>query len=243
MSERIFIKVVGFTDVERHALNTVFRLSEQRDIAYALWMPDAPAAPQLALIDGHSEAARTALGKTADAAEPKLIWVGEAAPAHAGRVFERPLQWPAVVLAMDELFGATSDLDLDFDALETDAAASAAKRVLVVDALFEDRLYLRTKLASLGLLNVDEAISGAQAIEMLKQQTYGAALICVDLADMNAWELITKLTAKLPPVPMVIATTASPSLLKGFKAWWAGCKACLGKPLLPPRLNSLLKQI
>ncbi|EWS63223.1 hypothetical protein Y695_03545 [Hydrogenophaga sp. T4] len=34
--QRIFVGVVGFSDVERHALNTVFRLSETRELSYAL---------------------------------------------------------------------------------------------------------------------------------------------------------------------------------------------------------------
>ena len=29
--ERVFVKVAGFSDAERHALNTLFRLSEQRE--------------------------------------------------------------------------------------------------------------------------------------------------------------------------------------------------------------------
>src|SRR5438477_81924 len=49
MTQRVFIKVVGFSDVERHALNTVFRLSEGRDVTYSPWAPDAPDKPKLAL--------------------------------------------------------------------------------------------------------------------------------------------------------------------------------------------------
>ena len=37
MAQRIYIKVVGFSDEERHALNTVFRLSEQCRTMYQLW--------------------------------------------------------------------------------------------------------------------------------------------------------------------------------------------------------------
>ena len=35
MAQRVFVKVVGFSDVERHALNSVFRLSEDRDTIYS----------------------------------------------------------------------------------------------------------------------------------------------------------------------------------------------------------------
>ena len=51
MAQRVFVKVTGFTDVERHALNTVFRLSEQRGIIYSLWDSSAPEPPKLALVE------------------------------------------------------------------------------------------------------------------------------------------------------------------------------------------------
>ena len=51
MGRMVFVKVVGFRDVERHALNTLFRLSAERPTCYALWMPDAPVMPHIALID------------------------------------------------------------------------------------------------------------------------------------------------------------------------------------------------
>ena len=39
LNQRIYVSVVGFSDVERHALNTIFRLSEDRDVSYAPWVP------------------------------------------------------------------------------------------------------------------------------------------------------------------------------------------------------------
>ena len=115
MTQRVFIKVVGFTDVERHALNTVFRLSEQRDTVYSLWLPDAPAAPQLALVDGHSYESGVD-AESPEAGGLKLVWVGDAPPPNAWRVFERPIAWPEVVKVMDELFAAQAlDFDLGFD--------------------------------------------------------------------------------------------------------------------------------
>ena len=39
LNQRIYVSVVGFSDVERHALNTIFRLSEERDVSYAPWVP------------------------------------------------------------------------------------------------------------------------------------------------------------------------------------------------------------
>ena len=69
VKQRIHVQVVGFSDVERHALNTVFRLSEERELSYAPWVPlTAPGvqAPtrlaEVALVDGDAaEAARAHL--------------------------------------------------------------------------------------------------------------------------------------------------------------------------------------
>lgn len=136
--KRIFVKVFGFDDVERHALNTVFRLSETRPTAYALWTATAPEEAELALIDGDSWEAAIELANPAHD-DLKLVWIGDNAPSRARLVVKRPLQWAAVIEGMDALLeaehpqatgkpaepeldldllsesGAVLDLDLDFD--------------------------------------------------------------------------------------------------------------------------------
>jgi CheY-like chemotaxis protein len=127
MPQTVFVKVAGFDDVERHALNTMFRLSADREVAYVLWMHDAPQPPKLALVDGDSYEALLDIGTHADPA-PTVIWIGDAPPKNAWRTFERPIAWHDVVSAMDELFApapAAADLDLDFD-LDIDAGAQPA---------------------------------------------------------------------------------------------------------------------
>jgi len=136
--KRIFVKVFGFDDVERHALNTVFRLSETRPTAYALWTATAPEEAELALIDGDSWEAAIELANPAHD-DLKLVWIGDNAPSRARLAIKRPLQWAAVIEGMDALLeaehpqaggkpaeaeldldllsesGAVLDLDLDFD--------------------------------------------------------------------------------------------------------------------------------
>jgi hypothetical protein len=112
MADQVFVKVLGFDDTERHALNTLFRLSESGPVHYLLWAPDAPAAAKLALVDGESYEAQLSLGLQQDAAL-QLVWVGDNPPAGAARTFARPLHWPHVVQAMDSLFGILPDMDLD----------------------------------------------------------------------------------------------------------------------------------
>ena len=100
--QRVLVSVVGFSDVERHALNTVFRLSQSRDLSYAPYVPlTAPgvAAPkgvsEVALVDGESAEAVLSHAKEMPTGQ-RLIWVGKDAPEHAWRVMDRPIDWAAV---------------------------------------------------------------------------------------------------------------------------------------------------
>ena len=123
--KRIFVKVFGFSDVERHALNTVFRLSESRPVTYALWNAEAPQKAELALLDGDSWEAALELANPAHDAL-KIIWIGERPPRKAALVFARPVQWAAVIEGLDQLYlpllaepqeqaSQGLDIDLDFD--------------------------------------------------------------------------------------------------------------------------------
>ncbi len=119
--QRIFIRVIGFTSIERHALNTVFRLSQARDsgrsISYEPWIDGAPDAPALVLVDGASGDANQELTRLHEDPSMGLIWVGAITPAQAWRSFTRPLKWPDVLTAMDMYFDRNSaaNVDIDFD--------------------------------------------------------------------------------------------------------------------------------
>jgi hypothetical protein len=197
--KRVFVKVFGFDDVERHALNTVFRLSETRPTAYALWTAAAPDEADLALVDGDSWEAAIELANPAHD-DLKLVWIGDNAPHRASLVVKRPLQWAAVIEGLDVLLAADSaqaggkataaeldldllsestallDLDLDFDS-EAPTAPSPLEgpateppeqpQVLVVDADRDARRYLRARLAMAGMLLVDEATTGTEALKLM----------------------------------------------------------------------------
>ena len=87
MGSTVFVKVVGFRDVERHALNTVFRVSAEQPTCYALWTPEAPVMPHIALIDVESYEAGMALASPGLNRNLKLICVGSGAPERACWLF------------------------------------------------------------------------------------------------------------------------------------------------------------
>lgn len=244
MALRIFVNVVGFTDVERHALNTVFRLSEERDTRYSLWMPDAPEPAKLALVDGQSQQAQNWLERIPEDHKGELFWVGQVAPAHAIQIFERPLHWPDVVLAMDAIFAPPAELDFDLD-LGASPQDMAIKRALVVDTDRDARLYYRAKLSSAGIYYMDEAVSGTQALGMARTQRYDLAILDASLPpdDIDLWQLVADIAEIKPAIPMVLVVAANRSLLVRLKGWLAGVQAVLAKPPHPGKLQKLLRKV
>jgi hypothetical protein len=184
MAQRIYIKVVGFSDEERHALNTVFRLSEQCRTTYQLWTPQATEAARVALLDGQSWEARV------EAESPlhrdlRLFWVGPNAPVNAWRTFERPIVWPEVIEGLDTLFAPDDALDLDLG--QVPDSVMSQKQALIVSADRDARLYLRARLALSRLTLADEATSAAEAVELARGKQYDVALVDAGLRDMDAW--------------------------------------------------------
>lgn len=250
MAEQVFVKVMGFDDTERHALNTLFRLSEAGPVHYLLWAPEAPSAPRLALVDGDSYEAQLALGLQQDAA-PQLIWVGDNPPPGALRTFSRPLHWPHVVQAMDSLFGILPDMDLDLglDVVTSEEAwpdtappggqpEAPAPRVLVINPSLEERLYLRARLALAQLTDVDEAVTGAEGLACVSKVHYQLVIADAALADV-AW-VLRELRGAQPPIPHLVFCT--PSILWRLRARLHGAVAWV-KPYDPAQLHALLQRV
>lgn len=259
----IFVKYYGFSDPERHALHTLFRLSESHPVVYAPWAPESPEAPRVVLIDGDSWEAVLALANPLHD-RLKLAWVGDGAPANAWRVFASPVKWSALIEAMDEEFAPVtstalsldldrahdSDLDVHFDGDDDTApmplegaTPPEGRRVLVVDAGRDERLYLRAKLSSVGLHEVDEAASGAEALELLRGGRYQLVIVDLGLTDMDSWRLIKTVDGTRPAIPHMFVTGSDPAWRRGLQARYAGAQVYLPKPLDPERLRTLLQNL
>lgn len=247
MAQRVFIKVVGFDDDERHALNVVFRLSEQCQTMYQLWSNEAPEKPRMALLDGDSYEARLEAESPLNE-DVKLVWVGQNPPPQIWRSFRRPLAWPDIVQAMDTVF--VPDQGLDFDLGLGDGGSEPApvpeemstKRALIVAASRDLRLYLRARLSLAKLTQADEAETGSHAMELARGNQYDMALVDHGLPDMDAWEVLRQLRQGKKPIAHVAMTNSGPSLPDHVRAWLTGADALLGKPPHPARLQAWLKQ-
>ena len=271
MPSNVYVQVVGFRDVERHALNTVFRLSWDRETSYYLWTPDAPLPAQLALIDVDSYEGAMALASPDFNPYVKMICVGENAPATAWRVFQRPLEWHLVVRAMDALFAPVSEpvsasdsasVSVPVSALSvlsaldaaTIAGLNSAARVLppgvkvslVVDASREHRLYLRARLALAGLTAVDDAETAEQGLALAKRRRYDLVILNVDTLHAPDGKIVDELLALEPAIGAVVVTTrqtAGNLREQAEQAERAGCRSLLTIPFNPNQIFALLQKI
>ena len=247
MVQRVFIKVVGFSDDERHALNTVFRLSEQCQTMYQLWTREAAEPARMAILDGHSYEARLE-AEMADTETTRLMWVGEDAPPQVWRTFQRPLAWTEMVQAMDLVFVRDSE-DVDFDLGLGDGGEVPApevmsnKRALIVSPERDDRLYWRARLALSRLTHADEAESGLQALELVRGTRYDLAVINFGLLDMTAWTLLKQLKEGKRGITRVAVATTHGTLPEHVRAWMAGAEALLDTPPHPQRFEELLRRV
>jgi hypothetical protein len=250
MSQRVFVNVIGFSDVERHALNTVFRLSEQRDTAYAPWTPETDAA-KLILMDGDCYEALLAMASPGQP-DVKLIWIGNGAPAYTWRSFDRPLHWPDVIAAMDELFSPPEaldfDLDADFDGSPPDTRppgddeGEAPKRALIASANLDERLYLRARLALSGLTLADDAETAAQALELAGTGRYSVVLVDFALPQ-GGWNLLKLLRGLKPALPHLLVTKSRPTRTERLRARLSGVQGFFDKPPHPAKLRNLLQKV
>lgn len=243
MGSTVFVKVVGFRDVERHALNTVFRVSAEQPTCYALWTPESPVMPHIALIDVESYAAGMALASPGLNPHLKLICVGEDAPERAWRVFPRPINWAAILHCMDLLFAQTGvDIGIDADEEVSTVIPPGLRQTLLVEPIRDDRLYLRARLSLAGLIDVDEVESSAQAMIRLRERHYDIVVVNVDTLD-EPWALVDRLVSANPPVESVVVTTANRSWAMHERAEQAGCRALLDKPFDPSLVYRVFQMV
>jgi len=256
MAQRIFVNVVGFADEERHALNLLFRISEEREVVFAPWEPNAPEAAQLAVVDGTSYEAQVEIESPRNAEVP-IIWIGDGAPERTWRKFTRPIAWPEIVQAMDELFPAPIDFDIDFDSDSAEDAVNAdtqppdtlppdtppRRRVLIAAADINERLYLRAKLSLSDLTQADEASTPAEALELVALNDYILAIVDFGLPGSNGWDFVRDLRTGPRPIARMVVIAPHLTLVARIRAWRAGVSDLLEKPPHPAKLHDIFQSV
>lgn len=245
MPNSVFVKVVGFRDAERHALNTVFRLSHERNSHYELWAPSTGLSPHLLLIDTDSYEGGLELASSGFNKNLKFICVGEKSPEGAWRSFRRPLNWSAVVHAMDQLFSGASGADIDIDSGEAvkGVAPPGVRSTLLVDISRDQRMYLRARLALTGLLEVEEATTATAALDAARRRHFDVVIINLDVPELNGWQLVDQLVALEPAIGSILLCSRDTTWQTQERAEHAGCRGMLELPFDPAQLAETLRKV
>lgn len=251
---RVFVGVVGFSDVERHALNTVFRLSEDRGLTYEPWPPPVEpgasaslAAAQVLLVDGESAEAVMAHARELPTGQ-RLIWVGAHAPRHAWRVLERPMVWSELLDDLDAVYAAhqvdSGLLDLDVTSPapltgdDADDQRRFERRALLVGVDAADTAVLRAGLAQAHITEIDAAFNTDLAVALMGRNAYGCAVFNLDEHQVDAWALARLFATRFPQAKRFALSHRG----GGWLGWWqrrrvlrnieqAGMSALLARPL------------
>lgn len=245
MTATVWVKVVGFSDVERHTLNTLFRLSAGQTPAYALWAPEQATPPHVALIDVDSYESGLDQASPGFNANLKRLCVGSRVSETAWRTFPRPVDWRALLQVLDSLFASQAEVDIDLGLDEPVdlTVPPGIKASLLVGLAREEALYLRARLALAGLTDMDEADSAAQAGTRMAARHYDLVVVSLELTDADPWALVQSFTDLLAPPHAVVVATAAPSWHAMERAEAMGCKGLLEVPFNPPQVLALLQQV
>jgi two-component system, cell cycle response regulator len=253
MTERIpmryTVALLGFSEFERGALASYFRLDAARSPAYAQTADVASADFIVADADQPATVAAVALLHR----QPDTVFVGAHAPDDAGAWLPRPIDPTHIVRELDLL------LELRLASLDEPGntgwmvSASAPldpsqplRDVLVVDDSRVALRFLQVRLQRLGY-RVHVAQTSAQALARLAEQALALVFLDVVLApddEMDGLQLCRhiKQQAGLPGgVPKVLLTTGLASSSDRVRGALAGCDAYLTKPLLADEFTAALR--
>lgn len=245
MAPIVWVKVVGFSASERHSIQTLFRLSTSQIPSYRLWTAEAPVPASLALIDTDSHEAEVEMASPAFNSHLKVITIGGRPLGQAWRSFQRPVDWSAMVQVMNGLFNAQTPPDHEDGVVNAEevVVVHGVRAAILIGMTVEERLYLRARLALVGLTDVDEADTLEKVGERIESRHYDVAVISLELAGGDAWGLVQTFRDMLHPPHALIVATTKPSWSVMEHAEQSGCKGLLEIPFNPPQVMRLFQQV
>jgi len=242
MPANTWVKVLGFSDVERHSLNTLFRLSERFTPTYALWTPDQPSQPHVVLIDMDSYAGGMELESPRFNPNLKFICVGERPAEGAWRSFQRPVDWTALIKVLDDLFAAPPDIDIVLEPADR-MIPPGIRTALLIGLTRNDALYLRARLSLAGITEVEDVATAALALEKLNQRAFDLVVVSLELSDADPWALVKTLKTESQSTHSVIVATDAPTWRAMELAESLGCVGLLEIPFMPQQVLDLIQKI
>lgn len=244
----VWVRVVGFSPDERHAIQTLLQLSEAFPVRFKLWRPGYLLAPNVVLIDADSHEAELEVHSPGFHSQTKSLVVGRGLILEsAWKVLDRPLDWAQVLRDLETLFVAPQ-LDIDLHAPEDFAATETMippgyKTALIIGLAREEQFYLKARLSLQGISHVAEVDSAGAASELMGRQGFEIVILSASLPDADAGTLIQVLREHLHPPKAIIAVLD--------QAHWGtlqimeerGVTAVLEQPFIPSQVGEVFSRL
>ncbi|MGQ0710788.1 MAG: hypothetical protein ACT4NV_13715 [Rhodoferax sp.] len=240
----VLIKLVGFSRDERHAFETMARLSSQASLRLRLWQDGNARSPNLLIVDTDGLQAEFELQSPRFNPHTRVITVGTEPPSQTTvwKHFMRPLDWKALVQEMAYLFSAQHG---DFGPTQPGQLAESAvppglRTCLLVGLDRLAQLYLRARLAIQGITHVEEAADAAQAVQLLTMHVYDVVFCNVALQGADFGAFVSAVRERSHPPRAFIALAPSGQWGASDKWLATGCNAVAEIPFDPPRITQLI---
>ncbi len=269
LNEQYLVDVIGFNDVERSMLSSIFALAARRDPGFAQYQPGSPGrAPDIYLVDVDSPDAVNEFRALHKRTGLPAVLVGASALGTGFTLLPRPLQWARLLQALEDILANVEEKPVAAPptAPETtqslrrsmpgaglrsnspravpDAAAQKrmlADTVLVVDDNATVRAFMQAKLAPYGF-EVDFAESGEEAVGLSGQQEYTCVFLDVVLPGIDGYQVCKLIKSNKQAIKKtaVVMLTSRGSPFDKLRGSLAGCDEYLTKPLDEDRLLEVI---
>ena len=266
-SEHHYVDVIGFNEVERAMLNSVFTLAARRSPGFSQHQPGSSmvaSAPTVYLVDADAPAALAEFQVLHKRTPLPALLVGSSAHGTGLPVFARPLQWARLLQALDDVVeggtgvatppsaslaglratqpGSSPTHRAARPGLESVPARRPGKEsVLVVDDNATVRSFMQAKLAPFGF-GVDFAETGEEAIGLSGQNEYTCVFLDVVLPGVDGYQVCKMIKANKQAMrkTAVVMLTSRSSTFDKLRGSLAGCDEYLTKPLEEDRLLEVI---
>lgn len=266
-NDHYLVDVIGFNDVERAMLASIFALAARRDPGFAQFEPGTPGrTPDVYLVDADNPESMKEFRSLHQRAGLPSVLIGTSAQGTDFPVLPRPLQWARLLQALDDVVSGGDD-GAPFVAPPVDPHAhlrrslpgasrsnspqavpepGAARRmmgdtVLVVDDNATVRAFMQAKLAPFGF-DVDFAETGEEAIGLSGTHEYTCVFLDVVLPGIDGYQVCKLIKSNKQAIrkTAVVMLTSRSSPFDKLRGSLAGCDEYLTKPLDEDRLLEVI---
>ena len=269
-NDQYLVDVIGFNDVERSMLASIFALAARRDPGFAQYQPEPGRVPDVYLVDADNHDAFNEFRALHRRAKLPAVLVGTDSHGTSCLLLPRPLQWAKLLQALDDTVSGGDDQPEPVasppahqtphslrrslpgsglghsNKMREAPDAEAAKRilgdtVLVVDDNATVRMFMQAKLAPYGF-EVDIAETGEEAIALSAAHEYTCVFLDVVLPGIDGYQVckMIKSNKQAMKKTAVVMLTSRSSPFDKLRGSLAGCDEYLTKPLDEDRLLEVI---